>query len=204
MRRILVVWSLLIITLGSTGCIRYSYRVDMESEQDLARVRAAQNIMARELVVSFHPPAEWEYPEDRWVVIDADLKQWYAGWIVNRLKTPEREVAMIELGEIVENGIVLEVDLTEIDKGEHGWTGMGFGMKTSEVGYATIVFRDGTSGELLYQSEISMKSSVGSSDGGLGFRDRVKFLMWHCANSIRDLMAQGTLGEGMRNQDGPI
>jgi hypothetical protein len=137
MRRILILGSLLLITLGSTGCIRYAYRVDMESEQDLARVRAENEINARELVVSFCPPAEWEYPDERWVIID--------------------------------------VDLTKIDRGEHGWTGMGFGMKTSEVGYATIVFRD-----------------------------RVKYLMWHCANSIRDLLAQGTLGEGMRNQDGAL
>ena len=62
MRRILILGSRLLITLGSTGCIRYAYRVDMESEQDLARVRAENGINARELVVSFYPPADWKTP----------------------------------------------------------------------------------------------------------------------------------------------
>ena len=55
-----------------------------------------------------------------------------------------------------------------------------------------------------YYKQATEGDISGKRPSALRFRDRVKFLMWHCANAIRDLMAEGELGEGVRNQDGPL
>ncbi len=204
MRRALALLGIVALGLGPLGCIRYQYRVEAEATQDLEQVRQSPQLWARELVVSFTPPPEWEYPAERWTIVEAELQKWYAAWIVARVQSADRQVTMLEPGQEADTGVVLEVDLTKIEKGSHGWTGTGVGMTKNEAGWATIIFREAGSGRPLYESEITMESAVGSSSGGFGFKDRVKFLMWHCANAIRDLMEQGALGEGLRNQSGPV
>jgi hypothetical protein len=193
---------LLLALLSFSGCIQYAYYVEQETANDVAGVRGASQIWARELVVSFTPPDDWEYPEDRWAVVESELKSWYAAWIVSRVQKSGAMVSVVSWDEELKDGVILETNLTKMEKGSHGWTGLGAGMTKREKGWATVTFRDAQSGEQLYASEITMESGVGSADGGFGFKDRVKFLMWHCANSVLDLMQNGALGIGPRTQKG--